>query len=119
MTLIIRAEKHVLIHLPGDEKTGRKAKHHLLVFKIPDGYGVWPASIRCSLLSWTPTHGSIKHWRFVWSPELKEEDQHLLGEREVGLLVPRFFWDIIYRWLPEGIKMRAFKVKALKTLPVG
>ena len=112
---VLRPKKHVLVHLKSDARQGRKAKHHLLIFKVPNGYGIWPKSIRCPLPSWTPTHGSPKKWAWIGPDSLASNDKKWLLENKIGLLVPRFFWDIMYGFLPEKIKLGFFTVKALRT----
>lgn len=84
----------------GDPSSGSYEKisgHHSLVFNAIDiDYGALTPGIGCSLPTWTLTHGSIRHWHAT-----KENN-------EVRILIPRFWWNILFVWLPKGQKIKSF-----------
>lgn len=112
--LTLKPVAHVLVSLVDDKKAGRVKKHHLLIFEVPEGYGLWRPLIKCSLFNWTPTHGGVRQWRWIGPLPLCEKDRSLLLYGKMGLLVPRLFWDYLYRKRSEAEKLEAFRVDCLE-----
>ena len=85
------------------QKDGRG--HHLVIFSTPSavidtGESFKNVEFKCSLPTWTPTHGSIKDW-----------DPISLEDSRTGLLIPRFWWDVFFRWIPKKRKVRMFSMQ--------
>ena len=85
--------------------------HHLVIFSTPSeainiDQSFNNIEFKCSLFAWcpwptwTPTHGSIKKWE-----PISVDDSH------TGLLIPRFWWNVYFWFLPKSWKKRLFSME--------
>ena len=96
-TKFLKPVNHCLVLLKSDKEKGRRKKHHLVIFKLPNGYAIQLSSLKSTLpfscLNW---HKCPRAWKWVsWASkeELEEKYQVFLSPGSWGVLVPRtFFW---------------------------
>lgn len=63
-------------------------------------------------------HGTVRCWSIIDVNDVERDFD--LAEKEVGLLVPRLFWDITHRWVDESKKCGYFYLSEKeKKLEVG
>jgi len=112
--------KHHLIRLQSDYADRRKRQHHLVVFDLPEGYGIQPSSIRSKLpFARLNRWGHPRNWRWVKDEELAKEIRGFLKGRRWGVLVPAtFFWiwsilTLAYKnddWVASSFRVKIRKI---------
>ena len=97
---ILHPDRHKIIIWEG-------RKHHLVIFKKPLWYLVRYQDIRCTLFNWDPWRRGVKNWKWLSHGEHPELDCD-----EFGIIVPRLFWNTLWRGLSEQKKLQAFMIEA-------
>lgn len=90
--------------------------HHCIIFEKEDADDLRPADFEPKTRlprwrTWTGPlflgrHSHVGYWQIIDADDTEKDSD--LAENELGLLVPRLFWDVTHCWVDESEKLGYF-----------